>query len=85
MMYGWNGAWGHGPYAYGFPWGGILMGAVLIVLAVFAVVAFIRMYRSGSSSTNPKHRGLEILSERFARGEIDADTYRSMKAELEEK
>jgi uncharacterized membrane protein len=30
-------------------------------------------------------RGIDILISRFSRGEIDAETFRSMKAELETK
>jgi putative membrane protein len=85
MMHGWNGAWGPGAYAYGFPWGGLLVSAVLIALVVFAVIAFVRSGRAGKVPGDPRERGLEILIERYARGEIDADTFKSMKAEVEAK
>ena len=83
MMRSWGGGYFPGAYAFGFPWGGLVMSAVLIGLAVFAVVAFIRMGRTRRTIDDPKERGIEILIERFARGEIDAETFRSMKAELE--
>lgn len=70
-------------YALGFPWGGFAMSALLIGLAVFAVVAAIRMGRTRRTDDDPKERGIEILIERFARGEIDSETFRSMKSELE--
>jgi putative membrane protein len=85
MMHGWNGAWGPVSYGFGFPWGGLLMSAVLIALIVIAVMAFIRSGRAGKLSHDPRERGLEILFERYARGEIDADTFKTMKAEIEAK
>jgi putative membrane protein len=85
MMYGWNGAWGPGAYGYGFPWGGLLMSAFVMALVIFVIVAFIRAGRAGRASGDPRERGLEILIERYARGEIDADTFKTMKTQVESK
>jgi len=61
--------------------------AVLVVALIALVVVLI--LRAGKARIGPgesaSERGIEILSERFARGEIDAATFRSMKAELREK
>jgi len=70
----WNGGWG---------WIGWIITAVVLVLifaALIAAVVFAIRYLSGG------HRGLggsqrargaeDVLAERFARGEIDADEYR---------
>ncbi len=85
MMHVWNGGLGAGPYGFGFPWGGLAMNAVVVALAIFAIIAFIRSGRNGKDSGDPRERGLEILVERYARGEIDAETFKAMKIELDSK
>lgn len=59
---------------------------IIALVAIIALVYFIAT-RSGKSKKNvasaAKERGTEILIERFTRGEIDADTFRKMKAELD--
>lgn len=86
MFHGWGGAWTPGGYGYGFPWGGLTMG--ILVLAAVAIAVFLAARagrsRAGSGGTAAE-RGLDILIERFARGEIDADAFRAMKAEIERK
>ncbi|HDH25369.1 MAG TPA: SHOCT domain-containing protein [Actinobacteria bacterium] len=69
MMWGWGG-W-LGPLWMLLFWGGI------VVLIVWAV-------RSGSvgGGTRPKSRALEILEERYARGEIDRDEFSTRRDEL---
>jgi putative membrane protein len=79
MYHGWNGS----AYAFGFPWGGLVMGILFIALIALGAFAIIRMGKAGKLGVvAPKEHGLEILTERFARGEIDAETFRSMKSEL---
>jgi putative membrane protein len=63
-------------WGYGMWWGGLIW--LLLVGAVVWVL--IANSRSGQL-TRPS--ALDILEERFARGEIDADTYRSTRMELE--
>ncbi len=79
------GYWGSGAFGGGFPWMGTAMWVALIALAALAVFAAVRIGRSSGrrNDADPKERGLEILTERFARGEIDAETYKSMKDEIE--
>jgi putative membrane protein len=56
----------------------ILAMVVFWALVVFAVVAIFRGTRdSGPGNGNARHDPTEILEERFARGEIDADEYRA--------
>ena len=82
MFHGWYGnGWAPGGAYLGFPWGGLIMGIVLLALAVFAVVALVRMGKNRYPVA--RGSGLQILEERFARGEIDAETFRAMKSELE--
>lgn len=85
MYRGFNGSgWAHPGYGFGFPWGGIVMAAIVIGLVVFAVVALRRRSKNGAvEQVGASQQGMLILTERFARGEIDTDTFRSMKAELE--
>lgn len=80
--------WGSGLFSFGYPWGGIVMGLLLIGVIVFTVFMVIRSSRSDRNShsagqyADSRERGLSILTERFARGEIDSETFRTMKAEL---
>lgn len=69
----WMGDWGWGHMVYGgwmmvVVWGGIILAVILLV----------RAFGSGSRSVERRATALDILQERFARGEID-------KAEYEEK
>jgi putative membrane protein len=89
MYHLWQGnGWNSGSFLFGFPWGGIVMGVLLIGVIIFAVYMVSRSSRSNQNSqsggqyTDSRERGLSILTERFARGEIDSETFRAMKAEL---
>ncbi|WP_209287193.1 SHOCT domain-containing protein [Marinobacterium alkalitolerans] len=71
----------------GHGWGWVLFGGIhmlffwlLVILAIAALVKWL----SGSDSrgADPARDALEVLNERYARGEIDRDTYREMKDEL---
>jgi uncharacterized membrane protein len=56
---------------------------LLVAAVALGIVAVVRTRKSRSAGAgDAEGRGLEILTERFARGEIDADTFRLMKAEL---
>lgn len=89
MHHVWNGwapaAYGLGPHL-GYPWGGIVMLLLFLFLVGIVIFAFIRLSKSRSAETKKEGpSALDILSERFARGEIDAESYRAMKAELGQK
>jgi uncharacterized membrane protein len=70
--------------AYGIPWGGIAMMILFLALAVVVALLAFRALRSrkGDAET-AKEKGIGILVERFARGEIDAEAFKSMKAQIE--
>jgi uncharacterized membrane protein len=53
---------------------------VLVGLIVFAIVKLSKSRVTETKKEGPA--GLDILAERFARGEIDAESYRAMKEEL---
>ena len=84
MYRGMNGGWINGGLPFAGNWGGMVMLIIVVAALVLGIVALVRTGKardtSGSTATG---RGMEILAERFARGEIDADSFRSMKAELE--
>ena len=63
-------------WGYGMWWGGLIWLA-LIAMLVWTLVA------TNLPSRPKRPTALDILEERFARGEIDAETYRSTRTELE--
>jgi uncharacterized membrane protein len=83
MMHNWGGGYFPGAYSYGFSLGSFVMTALLVGWSSLPSLFLVRSNRSQRNFGDPKERGLEILVERFAKGEIDADTFRSMKAELD--
>lgn len=88
--------WGYGPYGmmgYGGGWGSMgwmmLVGGAfwifVLVLVVVAVVWIVRApWRAGDHPTHWERRspGLDILEERYARGEIDRDEYLQKKRDM---
>jgi len=77
--------WGVGMY-HGWGWGGMMFGGAMMIvfLGVFilAVVLLVRAF-GGSQTGNSGHPAsvtpLDILKERFAKGEIDAKEYQERK------
>ena len=91
-MCGWGGngwMWNGG---YGWGWGWIITAVVLIALFALLMTAIVLAVRSltvagrhGSAGSPQQTRGAEnMLSERFARGEIDEDEYRRRMTALSE-
>lgn len=82
------GEWGHGHMGYG--WGGMifapLMMIAFIAVAVAIVVLLVRWLGSGHT-TGPGSAGktaIDILEERYARGEIDKDEFLERRRVLRE-
>ena len=81
-------------WGYGFSWGGMflmMVGATLwIALVVVLIWALIRWLNRRTASPMPTHTStppigpsaLEILNQRFARGEIDMATFEQMRERL---
>ena len=89
MGYGYGPGWGMmGNWGYGYGYGPVHM-IVWIVIAV-AVVAFV-MWMMRSACMPGMHRhgmprrstGLDVLEERYARGEINRDEYLQKKKDIE--
>jgi len=81
-------------WGYGFGWGWLMMsfGSILwIALLAVLVWALIRWLERKSSAAVPPSTGttpsgpsaLEILQQRYARGEIDTATFEQMRERLE--
>lgn len=85
-----------GRYDWGYPmmgggWGGMILGPIffLLVLAVTIAIAMLLVrWVSGSDVLprfpSPKQTALDILKERFARGEIDRDEFEDRRRTLGE-
>ncbi len=68
------GYWHHGR---GFAWHGIGMGLFWIVIIIVGMMFFNESNKSESKSA------MDTIKQRYARGEIDKDTYKKMRATLE--
>ncbi len=78
----------HDWYDDGMGWGGwVLMSMVMVAFWAVLIVTVVMIVRSVSgdrrpSGQAPRHGAQDILDERFARGEIDADEYNARRAAL---
>lgn len=70
-----------GDFGWGMSFGWIFM-LLFWVLVILGIVAIVR-WLSGSNSTRQK-TALEILQERYARGEIDQQEYQQKRRDLEQ-
>jgi len=84
----WRGDWGHGMMGgWGMGWlGGIFMlvfWVLIIVGLVFLVKWLVQSSRSGSPQGGGNgSRALEVLRERYARGEIDKQEFEEKKRDI---
>ena len=81
--------YGDHPQMWGWGWGGMIFGPIMmivfLVLIVGAVILVLRWAGLvGSPATRSAKNALNILDERFARGEIDKDEYEERKRALSE-
>ncbi|WP_438316524.1 SHOCT domain-containing protein [Candidatus Caldatribacterium sp. SIUC1] len=60
-------------------WGGLLLGLFVLLLVAYFAIRLL----GESAGRGRNNEPLEILKERYARGEISEDEYQRMKAELE--
>jgi len=71
----------HMGWGFGF-FGGL--GMLLVWVLVIATIVFAIKYALGSSQSTSSSGAVDILKERFARGEIDEEEYRLRKKLLDE-
>lgn len=72
----------------GFMWAGMLiwaiLGIALIVLVVIGIVWLARLLsREGSRLRSGQRNAIEELELRYARGEVDRETFQAIRADLE--
>lgn len=90
MPYGYGGYGGYGAM-HGGGWLGFGLHSLVWILAIAAIIAIVVWaVRAGAGATSrhhaetkPRPTALEILDERYARGEIDREDYQARKADLE--
>ncbi len=73
--WGWGGGWGFGMI-------GMLLWWVLIILGIVLLAKWIFGGPSGRGERESRDRALDILKERYARGEIGKDEYEQKKRDL---
>ena len=76
--------WGHmGYYGYGWGWMMALNGLFWMVIVAAAVLVMLRLVRHSPHPPHPPHRpGLDVLEQRYAKGEIDREEYLQKKQDL---
>ena len=84
-MMGGYGYGGYGGYGGGYGWMGMIMPTIFII---GIIVLGIYLFRRNSTHVHTnglgkQNSGLDILSERYAHGEIDSTEYQSRKKDLE--
>lgn len=84
--------YGWGPHMMGWGWSGMIFGPIFMILVlalVIAVAVLLVRWLGGSSLTATPHQRaartpLDILKERFARGEIDKEEFEERRRTLGE-
>lgn len=75
-----------GWYHDGAGWGGWLVMTIAMIafwaMVIVAVVVLFRGNKSGGEESSPRQDPMDILDQRFARGEIDEDEYHARSAVL---
>lgn len=78
--------WGSHMMGWGGGWNGMIFGPLLMILflalPVAAVVVLIRWFGGSRGSTSTGQTPLDILRERYARGEIDKDEFEERRRTL---
>jgi putative membrane protein len=75
-------------YGYGWSWPGMLMMMLssLLWIALIAALIWAAVYwfnKKNANTITPTPSAMELLRQRYARGEIDAATFEQMRERLE--
>ncbi len=69
-------------------WGGMIFGLIIMIVVLILIVLVVRWLvesgRGGGSHNPPGQTPLDILEERFAKGEIDKDEFEERRRVLGE-
>jgi len=79
MMYDWG---GYGGWGMGFGMVFMLLFWILVILGIVVLIRWLMMQPSQGRGSRDK-APLEIVQERYARGEIDREEYEQKKRDLE--
>lgn len=83
--------WGYGPWGMMGGWGyggygafNMLLGPIILIAVIVGVVWFVRNKSAQGRQTPSARRlhGLDVLEERYARGEISRDEYLEKKRDI---
>ncbi|ODA40918.1 SHOCT domain-containing protein [Desulfosporosinus sp. BG] len=90
MMGGWGNGYGYGGYGGGYGWMGIMGLIMPLIFGIGIILLAIYVFRHNNLRVHTggfgrQNSGLDILRERYARGEIDSAEYQSRKQDLEGK
>lgn len=77
----WNYGMHNGSWAIMFFWAFVLL--LIIILAVWLVIYFMRKNPSAEGGSRSSSNAVDLLKERYARGEISTEEYRERLRELE--
>jgi putative membrane protein len=70
---------------YGIGWIFMLGILVLIILGIWALIRYIKGSSYRNMSNYHKNNAMDILNERYAKGEIGEDEYNKIKSNIESK
>jgi len=69
-------------YGWGMGWGMPFFGLFFWILIIVGIVVLVR-WLMGNKADDVQESPLDILKKRYARGDIDRETYERIKKELE--
>ncbi len=75
----WNGMFGTGGWPMGGGPFGMLWTVLLLVGAIYLIAGLLRRLGSGGVSHSDRHDSMNIIKEKYAKGEITTDEYQRMK------
>lgn len=85
MMWGWPNMMGG--YYGGIGWIGMILSFIFFILIIIGIILFIvwlvkRATHPGTEQSKTNSKALEVLKERYAKGEISKEQFESIKKDL---